>query len=248
MPTSLKNLEPLQSLLSWISVTSFDSIDVFDWDAADKMVKQTLDALENDAVSWKDDEELIDVLIDRLDEVYESMEKREQAVALLQQFAQDFQAELHAVSLAPGEALEQEFFQLAEQLEAAEWQTPTYQNVANGYANYLKGNPNSLRQALENTWSIIEGARASYQETSVADSEVTAESVVGHKLLSEGLNHWEAALQLLSELPGLSPECNIVQDVEAVKNHAREAMAEAEYGNRLLVTLPKFHQRVKNQQ
>ena len=249
MSTNLETLEPLQSLLSWIRVTSFDSIDTFEWDAADKMVKQALDALEDDKNSWEEEqEELLDLLIERLDEIYESMEDRAQAVSLFQQFSQEFQSTLSPVALAPGEALEQEFFQLAEQLEAQEWRTPTYQKVENGYANYLQGNPDSLIQALEEMAAIINKARMSYQQTSVADSEVTAESVVGHKLLTEGLNHWEAALEIFAELPGIGDQSEPIQDSETLESHANEALAEAEYGNRLLVILPKFNQRIKNQQ
>jgi hypothetical protein len=68
------------------------------------------------------------------------------------------------------------------------------------------------------------------------NSEVTSESVLGHKLLSEGLQSWLTALDMI--------RAALEEDVETDWQQVLDA---AQEGNRLLIVVQKFSQRLQSQ-
>ncbi len=81
-----------------------------------------------------------------------------------------------------------------------------------------QGDFDSALDWLEETQARFQAVWNSYEtNTRVYEDEITAESVVGHSLLKEGVGHWLAALELLGE-----------GDLD-------EVLVRAEAGQRLLV-------------
>lgn len=128
----------------------------------------------------------------------------------LQHFAHTF--------VEPEGDLEGEFRQLAEGLSPAEWQT-------SGYLELLPRLQDS--DYLQARWDRLSATLASYRQTTVTHHEVTLETVVGHRLLVEGLEAWLGGLELLA---ASSPS---------------DGLAEIERGNRLLVAVQHLNQKVK---
>lgn len=82
----------------------------------------------------------------------------------------------------------------------------------------MAGDFDSALDWLEETQARFQSVWNSYEtNTCVYEDEITAESVIGHSLLKEGVGHWLAALELLGE-----------GDLE-------EVLVRAEFGQRLLV-------------
>jgi len=124
------------------------------------------------------------------------------------------------------ELLEEEFHRLAGELTDEEWRTTHYVELE---AALQELDDEGLDAYLTERRRLVESALQGYQATSVAPSEVTAETWVGNRLLNQGLEAWLQALQRLNQDPDGEWE---------------RALEEAEYGTRLLVAVQKLHQRV----
>jgi hypothetical protein len=87
-------------------------------------------------------------------------------------------------------SLEQNFRWLAAQLEPEHWRTPAYEQLIlasqAGDLEVLE----TLRGRFMRVWEY-------YLKTPVSEAEVTEETVVGHRLLQEGLEGWLHALDQL---------------------------------------------------
>ena len=93
------------------------------------------------------------------------------------------------------EVLEEELYALAADLPASVWYTSTYRDFKK-LLEIRADNPERLEAALNYIQSRVEGAWQAYSRTPVGKEERTAEAVVGHKLLVEGLAGWLEALEL----------------------------------------------------
>ncbi len=118
--------------------------------------------------------------------------------------------------------LEARYRRLAEDLTAAEWRTRRLERVF----RWLEGEPEDLeaiREAIFTAWE-------QYQGVSLTADEITAETVVGHRLLLDGLERW------LEALDGLATAGTAAEE--------QEALGKAIYANRLLVAVQRLHQEV----
>ena len=116
--------------------------------------------------------------------------------------------------------IEQEFRQIARSLPDEVWQTPQYLELAEAFDCW---DDESLCVYLDNRYQAIRTAWDEYRVTPVVPAEVTAETYVGHRLLGEGLQAWLGALE---------------------RDPGAEALAEAEWGTRLLIAVQMLHRRV----
>ena len=117
-------------------------------------------------------------------------------------------------------AMEEEFRQIARELSDEEWRTSHYLTLAEAIRSW---DDERLEAYLEARHQAIQSAWKEYLNAPLTQTEVTAESYVGHRLLGEGMEAWLRALELDSD---------------------SEALAEAEWGARLLVAVQMLHQRV----
>ncbi len=132
--------------------------------------------------------------------------------------------------------LESEFRSIAGALHEEVWCTATYLELEAAFEDF-DGDGDELRllDYLEVRRERIHQVLDSYASQTLVSDEVTLESVVGHRLLTEGLQSWLAALDLA--------EVNL-QQREASWEGPLEA---AERGNRLLLATQKLHLRVASQ-
>jgi hypothetical protein len=141
---------------------------------------------------------------------------------------QDFATRFPFSVRSDAERLEAEFLALAEQLSEAEWQTSQFKELVEA----LEGlEEDALMAYLEQRQREVCAAALGYSQSPVTQAEVTAETWVGHLLLSQGLEAWQRALELLFH----DPETNW-----------ETALGEAEWGTRLLVAVQRLNRRVSS--
>jgi hypothetical protein len=116
---------------------------------------------------------------------------------------------------------------VARSLPESEWATAGYRefiaeleraNERERFAQFVQHRRTHLRKTL-----------AEYAVTNIAEHEITAESIAGHKLLCEGLQGWLAALRHVEQ------------------GELTEGRASAEAANRLLVAVQNLDGWVQNQ-
>lgn len=131
--------------------------------------------------------------------------------------------------------LEEEFRQLALDLPEAQWQTSQFLDLDARLAAFAEDqDQDSLLDYLEERQQQLELALSTYSQNLVLPQEVTAETVVGHKLLTEGMRHWLQGVNLLiGAVPGGGED--------------EPGLAQVEYGNRLLIAVQRLNQRVHSQ-
>ena len=124
----------------------------------------------------------------------------------------------------PGQelALEHSLRELAKGLTAEQWQTGAYHDLQLAVA---LGDWHEFVVAM---LAQLEAASAQYGDLWVCPHELTMESLVGHRLLLEGVDAWHEALASLDE-------------------HTGAALKWAEFGNRLLVSVQLFSRRLNLQ-
>lgn len=133
------------------------------------------------------------------------------------------------MSAAPD--LEKELRTLAADLCETEWQTSAIWELEEALVDFEEsGDEETLLGFLEERRNVLERAQHAYSQTPVLSEEVTAETVVGHRLLAEGIQGWLSAVDCLT-----SGEWD-------------RGLREAENGNRLLVAVQRLHRRVQAQQ
>ncbi|MCA9778700.1 MAG: hypothetical protein KC800_18355 [Candidatus Eremiobacteraeota bacterium] len=121
-----------------------------------------------------------------------------------------------------GLRLERELREKASALSVAEWCVGAYPVLDEGIQYFVDGFPERLEQALAELDQLLVSAWEPYAGMSVTEEEVTAETVVGHRLLKEGFDQWFKALDE-AELAAGQEGC------------FEQALSLAEEGNRLLV-------------
>ena len=131
--------------------------------------------------------------------------------------------------------LEEEFRQLARELPEAQWQTTQFLELDARLADFTEDqDEDSLLDYLEARQQQLELALSTYAENLVLPQDVTAETVVGHKLLTEGMRCWLQGVNLLiGAVPGGGEE--------------EPGLAQIEHGNRLLIAVQRLNQRVHSQ-
>lgn len=118
------------------------------------------------------------------------------------------------------ETLKQELYSWAAALPRSGWYTERYRDFERMLSARDLTALRSLRCSIEANWDR-------YYNQPIAPEERTAESVVGHRLLVEGLAHWMKALKLADA--GAEPA---------------ECLPVAEAGNRLLLAVQLHSRRV----
>lgn len=132
-----------------------------------------------------------------------------------------------------GVLLEQEFRRAASELPEQEWATDAYQGALRAIEAYEAGDDDALENWSRALSERLETAWNQYSEVPVLSEEITAETVVGHRLLKEGFQGWYDAQELLilaAEEDG---------DFE-------EGLARAEEASRLLVAVQQLASRVNH--
>ena len=213
-----------RTLIEWIHVSDLEDADL---EQLRPLVRAALDSL-----TEEDDPRRA-----ALQELEELSWEGAVPAAELRQLAADFEnyEEPDPESLlSDGERLELEFRRLAEDLPTEDWYTTNYQRVLKGVNQSKKGNPAPLEAAIVELGELFERAWEPYSTTAIAPDEVTAETVVGHRLLQEGLQGWFDALEQL-EL-AMSGECEY-----------DDALDTAEQANRLCVAVQKLALRVRQE-
>ena len=132
----------------------------------------------------------------------------------------------------PEIVLEQELREIAEGIAPERWSTETFQNLETAIRAFLDGGEETaFWDVVEEIDRIIDTSYTSYSQTHILPKERTLESTVVHKLLLEGMEEWKAALEAIKE--DEDPDWNWV-------------LATAEHGNRLLVAVQIFNERVQS--
>jgi hypothetical protein len=132
---------------------------------------------------------------------------------------------------APEMVLEQELREIAIGIAPERWSTETFENLANAINTFLDGGEeDAFWDVVDGIESIIDSSYNSYSETHILPKERTLESVVVHKLLLEGMEDWKASLVSIRE--DEDPDWEWV-------------LQTAEHGNRLLVAVQIFNERVQ---
>lgn len=173
----------------------------------------------------------------------------------LTEFYVKFEHLIERKELIPaGIQLENKLRQRAEDLPEELWCTQAYLDLEDGVQRFLDGEPEPLDRVLETMESTMEQAWKQYFETPIVESEVTAESVVGHALLQEGIEEWRVALNLIAQAASAAwaeeasepnaEDTEREEESEEELSSWEEALATAQYANRLLVAVQDFSERI----
>lgn len=132
----------------------------------------------------------------------------------------------------PEIVLEQELREIAAGIAKERWCTETFQKFHDAVNAVLDGgDEDAFWDVVDGIEALIDNSHKSYSETHILPKERTLESAVVHKLLIEGMEDWKAALQAIRE--DEDPDWEWI-------------LATAEHGNRLLVAVQIFNQRVQS--
>jgi hypothetical protein len=123
-----------------------------------------------------------------------------------------------------GLALERKVREVAQQLEGLDWQVGAFCVLQEALQAHHSQGPDALFAVVQELDELLLSAWEPYRETTVTEAEVTAETVVGHRVLKDGFDCW---FQALDEV-----------ELAVSESHGFEnALALAEEGNRLLVAV-----------
>jgi hypothetical protein len=210
---------PFQTLIAFLHVADLDTADVLE---VRGMVAAAARSL------LEDDPRLPD-----LQGCEEELWQGSMPLESLKRLVANWEAYEQPELVPEGVLLEQEFRRAAAELREEEWATDAYQGALRAVEAYEAGDD----QALEN-WSRamserLEQAWSAYSEVPVMSDEITAETVVGHRLLKEGFQGWFDAQEML---------------ILAVEEQGDfdEGLARAEEACRLLAAVQKLASRVSH--
>lgn len=132
--------------------------------------------------------------------------------------------------------LESEFRMIADELPETVWCTSTYIDLEAALDAFDEdGDVLGLLDYLEVRRERVQQVLQSYASATLLGEEVTSESVVGHRLLTEGLAHWLEAVELAQV------------GLQHGGSSWEGSLEAAERGNRLLMATQKLHRRVASQ-
>lgn len=212
----------LKDFLRWISFTDLENLN---HQTAITMVKETIDALAQDSAgeakyAHRD-----------LEPIYQHLRDGGIPTAALSAYYEKYAHLLQQKTVASGTALEKELRKLASDLDEEEWCTHAYLAFERGVEAFENGDSAPLSKVIKDMELTLEQAWEPYYQAPIMDYEIKAESVVGHLLLKEGVQEWYSALEL-------------ARLAAKGKEDWDEALAAAEYANRLLVAVQKFEARL----
>ena len=125
-----------------------------------------------------------------------------------------------------GIRLEREMKEAAAALPVMDWCVGAYPILDQGIQEYLHGRLEQLEQVLSELDQLLNEAWEPYASLSVTEEEITAETVVGHRVLREGFDFWFKALD----------ETELAVNEEGC---FEQALSLAEEGSRLLVAMQR---------
>jgi hypothetical protein len=210
-------------LVAWIGVTDLEHLD---HSRGMGMVKAALDFL-----GGNETEESRIVLQD-LQPIHDDFLGGGLPADQLRKFYEHYRDSVTEPTDPPGLILEDEFRQLAEDLSEEEWCTGSFLKLEAGIEAYMNGDFRRLEDAIYDLEDVLQQAWEPYAESPVTASEVTAETVLGHQLLVEGIQEWQQALELTRAAANEEAEW-------------QDALDCAQYANRILVALQKFSDRIQ---
>lgn len=150
----------------------------------------------------------------------------------IEQFRNRFLPELE-FPVPPEAILESELREIATGIDEKRWATDSYQSLQKAITQFLEGGEeNEFWAVIDSLEERLEEVEGSYLKTTIVPREVTTESTVCHNLLREGFQLWGEALSLIGE-----------SEDEPDWDHVLEL---AEQGNRLLVSVQIFNERLQN--
>ncbi len=174
--------------------------------------EKTMQQLESDDTL---DARLVDEIADRLTQVEEALEHGGDAARPLRSLAS---------LLAPQECLESRWARLADSFRWEELQTVTFKDLQKALDAADERRFQPVEAWIERVERRIFNIWEQYELSTVFPEEVTTESVLGHRYLSEGIEGW------LEALGGLRSGLRTGVDRESV-------LARAEAAQRLLLTV-----------
>lgn len=206
------------TLLAWIRCTEIEVAEVAE---TRTLVQSSLDAL-----SFEDPRR--PQLLTILDCLWQGTIPVDDLLDLADQWEEEVVEELPA----DVQRLEQEFRDLALGLPSLDWHSRSYGRLLKVLEQLESGAGDGFYEYLDSKRQLLDEAWARYAQTPVLHSEVTAESVVGHRLLQSAIDAWMFALDLLEQ---------------AAENRQsfRPGLAQAELGNRLLTAVDRLNDRTQ---
>ena len=210
------------SYLHWLRTTDLENARLQDLTEA---VGAVLQALASEAQESAEQE-----MAEALQTIFEELGQGDIPLELLREFRIEFDNDPSTYE-APEVVLEQELREIAEGIGPERWSTETYQNLEKAVDFFLDGGAeDSLWEVVDGIDALMESTFQAYAQTDVLPKEVTLESAVVHKLLCEGMGWWKEALETLRE--DEEPDWSSVLQM-------------AENGNRLLIAVQIFNERVQ---
>jgi hypothetical protein len=130
------------------------------------------------------------------------------------------------------EQMEEDLLKVAGRLPRWEWNTERYQQAVEAVQARRSGNSSLAEEKLAGLELQITSAFEPYSLTRLAPEEITAEAVVGHRLLQRGCQEWLDGVNFIRSEPVGSLE---------------EGLRMVENANRILVAVQKFSDRIERQ-
>lgn len=132
------------------------------------------------------------------------------------------------------EALDSELRDIADGISDERWATGTYRDLEQAIDKLLAGgDEEEFWTSIDTIEDLIQGVTDAYEGTTIVSDEVTLESFVTHHLWCEGVDEWLGALALLRDESVDEPDWDFI-------------LQKAEHGNRLLVAIQIYNQRVQS--
>lgn len=134
----------------------------------------------------------------------------------------------------PQHCLETVWAQCADDLTEEDLDSETWQEFAWALDALTEQDWETARDWVEEMADLYIGVWNEYEDMSILPSEVTQESVLGHKYLKQGVAHWLQALQLIQD------------GIDKGRLDLCRIKGEAESGQRLLLTVQIMEQEQQN--
>ena len=216
-------MEAYEDLIRWIGLTDLENLDHARGMAIVKAAIVAMETLDEEPTVAQ--EKAFEALLT----IYDDFSGGGLPVQGLRDFSEQHK-NLFLSKAKEGPSLEEELRAMADDLEEEEWCTGSYLRLEAGVDAFEDGDDDALNKALDDLELVIQQAWDHYSGISIAQTEITAESVAGHGLLQEGVQEWFAALDCARS---------------AARDEADwdDALEIAENANRLLAAVTKFSAR-----
>ncbi len=147
---------------------------------------------------------------------------------------EQFQAEALGLVQLPTEVIEEELRDSAWELYGETWKTPLYLDLVQATEYADKGSWDDFEELLQAISDKLEQEWSVYESLNLSPEEITQETLIGHRLLLEGLETWSLALD------------DIVRTAES-KKPWDAALRTAEQASRLSTMSHLYSIRIKEQ-